>query len=272
MDMMSRLPTAFLRARLELIEEKIDGLPIIRVGRHRDMPIVREYITENGVKKHREHLLSSVASQELLKMAKYREDLLLSKRQIINCLASAHGSDETINSQTNTRFGSVFWNALQSCSLEAPTDSSYLHGGYRMRSRGEVMIAQVLDSLGLEYKYEPKIIVGDEEYYPDFAVWLPEFGRCFLIEFLGMLDSQNYAYKNGIKLGNYLNRGLVLNRDLLIFCGTKTSMPTADEIEEDIIALITKFCRIYSSGDRMARNGTPSCTTFGLKHVHDVIL
>lgn len=272
MDMISRLPTAFLRARLDLIEEKLESTPIIRVGKHRNAPIIREYYVENGVKKHREHLLSSVASRELLKKAKYREGLLLSRKQIINCLVTAGGSSESIYSQETGKFSLDFWNALTPCSLEASTDSSYLHNGYRMRSRGEVMIAQVLDSLGLDYKYEPKIIVGDEAYYPDFAVWLPEFGRCFFIEFLGMLDNQNYAYKNGIKIGNYLNAGMVINRDILFYCGTKSSMPTADEIAEDIIALITKYCRMYSSGSRVGRESTPSCTLLGSKSVHGIVL
>ncbi|MCR5527870.1 MAG: hypothetical protein K6F49_01490 [Saccharofermentans sp.] len=272
MDMISRLPTSFLRARLELLEERLESMPIIRVGKHRNVPIIREYYIENGVKKHREHLLSSVASHELLKKAKYREGLLLAKKQIINCLVTAGGSSESISSQESGKFGLDFWNALMPCSLEAPTDSSYLHCGYRMRSRGEVMIAQVLDSLGLEYKYEPEVIVGGETYYPDFAVWFPEFGRCIFIEFLGMLDRQNYAYKNGIKIANYLNAGMVINRDILIFCGTKNSMPTADEIAEDIIALITKFCRMYSSCNQMGRESTPSCTLLSSKPVQGIVL
>ena len=109
-----------------------------------------------------------------------------------------------------------------------------------------MIVAQCLDSLGLMYKYEPRIIIKGEEYYPDFIVYLPEFQRCFFIEFLGKLNDDKYISRNEFKLMDYLNSGMVINRDLLLFCGYEDSMVNADDMIDDIVALIKKYCRIYS--------------------------
>ena len=115
-----------------------------------------------------------------------------------------------------------------------------------MDSRGEMIVAQTLESLGLEYKYEPRIIIGGEVYYPDFIVYLPEFERCFFVEFMGRLDDEKYISRNKFKLMDYLKSGMVINRDLLVFCGYENSMVNSDDMTDDIVALINKFCRMYS--------------------------
>ena len=61
-----------------------------------------------------------------------------------------------------------------------------------------------------------------------------------------MTDDKKYMLKNGLKLGTYINAGMVLNEDLLIFEGTSRSMPSVESITEDIVALIRKYCRIYA--------------------------
>ena len=40
--------------------------------------------------------------------------------------------------------------------------------------------------------------------------------------------------------------GMVINRDLLLFYGTSNSMPSVEDIVEDVVALISKWCRMYS--------------------------
>ena len=246
MDMISRLPTAFLRARLDRIEKELEEMPKVYVGRHCKSAIVREYYSENGIRKQHEYALANEKGKALLSLCDRREEITNSANLIRNLVARREHTQKIDLRSVDTIFDEEFWNRLKPSSSGIDGERPYEHNGIRMRSRGEVVIAQVLDSMGLTYKYEVRLQIGDDVYYPDFAVWLPELGRCFFIEFLGMLDNKNYAYKNGIKIGNYLNAGIVINKDILLLCGTKLSMPSSEEIAQDICSLINKYCVIYA--------------------------
>ena len=247
MDRISRLPTAFLRARLELIEKELEVLPAVCIGKHRNSPTIRTYYYEDGIRRKREYAMSSSGGQELLAQWRSRSELINNKKIIKSLITPTSDLSSIDPLKASSLFDDSFWKELNVVPNQKDPERPYEHNGIYMRSRGEVLVAQVLDSLNLEYKYEAVITIGDEVYYPDFVVYLPEFRRCFVIEFLGMLDSKSYAFKNGIKISNYLNYGMVLNEDVLVFCGTRTSMPSAESIADDIVALVRKYCRIYSS-------------------------
>ena len=92
------------------------------------------------------------------------------------------------------------------------------------------MIAQVLTDMGLEFKYECPIVCGDRCYTADFLIFLPEFKRCFIIEYLGRLDDEDYVLKNSRKIRDYLDKGIYFGRDIAFLCGDLTETPTADQI------------------------------------------
>lgn len=81
--------------------------------------------------------------------------------------------------------------------------NGYRYGRYTFRSKSEMVIAQLLDRLGLEYKYEPIITIKGKTRYPDFAVYCPEIGRFFFIEHLGMMDQMKYKMDNLEKMELY---------------------------------------------------------------------
>lgn len=246
MDRIALLPPAFLRARLELIDKELERLSLLSVSTHRGRDVIKEYYYDNGVKKAREHLVRDDKGKLLLACLEKRTMLLESKRQLegyITHKTAYQGIDLT---KVKTPLNRDFWERHQDEMLEPDSNVYYVNNGIRMRSRGEVVIAQVLDSLGLKYKYEIKMGIDGDWYYPDFTVFLPEFERCFLIEFLGMVDDRNYAVKNGMKIGLYMNAGLVVNEDVLIFAGTRNSMPDVETIIGDIAAMLNKFCRMYA--------------------------
>ena len=240
------LPQEFLKARLGLIDERLKVLPYISLGSHSGNPILREYYMDNGKRKQHEYRISGTDGQAMLHIYNERSDLIDARRMVMGAIKSVSSRDIIDTAKIETELNGELWDSLQQKRDDSESEGAYIHKGIRMRSRGEVLIAQVLDSFGMIYKYEPKIIIGNETYYPDFAVMIPEFNRFFFIEFLGMLDDKNYAMKNGIKLANYLNSGLVINRDILLFCGTKSTMVSVDEVAMDIIALIKKYCGMYS--------------------------
>ncbi len=49
---------------------------------------------------------------------------------------------------------------------------------------------------------------------------------------------------------DYLNSGMIVNRDLLLFCGFEDRMVNADDMKDDIMALIRKYCRMYKTWRR----------------------
>ena len=244
MDKIALLPPEVLQARLSLINKELNSIPRLTLGKHRGVSIVRENRYEGGIRIINEYSVSSPQGRELMPILKRRSDLL-SLKKVLDQLVVPSSSSIDLR-MINTPFDKAFWDHLRSGGVEGYAEGRYEHNGRKLRSRGEVVIAQVLDSLGLEYKYEPTIHIGEYRYNPDFAVYLPEFERCFFIEFLGMLDKYDYVAKNSSKIYSYMSSGMVINRDLLLFYGTLNSMPSVEDIVEDIIALISKWCRMYS--------------------------
>lgn len=244
MDRIALLPPAFLRARLELIDRELGSLPRVSLGKHSGTVVVRTNTYENGSRIKREYSINSHKGQELIRIVERRRELTDAKR-LIGQVAGA--SSVTIDPSTvRTVFNKDMWNRFSSSMMKDYPEGRYEHKGIKMRSRGEVLIAGVLDSLGLEYRYEPTIRIGNTTYCPDFVVYLPEFERCFFIEFFGMMDDISYMTRNSSKVYAYMSAGMVVNRDLLMFSGTMNSMPSVDDMVEDIVGLINKWCRMYS--------------------------
>jgi hypothetical protein len=242
MNNIKKLPPAFLQARLDLINRELSQLPRTWIGTHRNSKVIRNYHGET----QSEHLISSNKGQLLLFQHERRHALLVIKEQLESILSSCSETASLDPNKVPPLMGEEFWNKLESSSNNHELESDYSYKGVAMRSRGEVIIAQVLDSLGLLYKYEPMITIDGKNYCPDFIVYLPELKRCFVIEFIGMIDDFNYAMSNTTKLMSYLKVGMVINKDLLIFSGTRRSMTSPDEIKADIIALINKLCNILT--------------------------
>ena len=140
-----------------------------------------------------------------------------------------------------------FWEQIHIRAEFETKEKGYDYKGMILDSRAEMIVAQTLDELGLEYRYEPRLIIGNDIYYPDFIVYLPEFQRCFFIEFLGKLNDLKYITRNEFKLMDYLNSGMVVNQDLLLFCGFEDRMVNSDDMKDDIMALIRKYCRMYKA-------------------------
>lgn len=247
MNNINRLPAPFLKARLALINQELQEIPSIGIGKHGDIEVIRAYNYLSGHRTCTEHKLCSPRGQELLNKHKRRQYLLGIRKQI-EALIPSSADSVMLDPLLNVPFlDEQFWNSLKSQSNTYKADSHYEYKQFRMRSRGEVIIAQVLDSLGLIYKYEPVFQIGSKYYSPDFVVYLPELKRCFIIEFLGRLDDDGYLDDNLPKIRNYLKSGMVINKDLLLFNGYINTMVSPDEVLDDLIALIQKLCRMNST-------------------------
>lgn len=91
----------------------------------------------------------------------------------------------------------------------------YPFDGRLFRSKSEMITAQLLQSLDLEYKYEVEVHIGNHTYYVDFAVYCKETGRYFFIEHFGMMDDESYRIKTWGKISTYLTNGFREGLDIL---------------------------------------------------------
>lgn len=81
--------------------------------------------------------------------------------------------------------------------------------GELVRSKSEVIIANLLDSMGVPYSYEQPFVGQDGSVrYPDFTVEDAESGRRLLVEHLGLLDRPDYKSRWEKKLLWYRKMGV----------------------------------------------------------------
>jgi len=243
---LNKFPPTFLMARLRLIEKQIEQLPVIHQGKHNGKPVLRIYRKDRNTTKQTQHRLNTDKGMELLKIFNKRDALVKDKAMLKGLLNGIPDIPDIDLSKVKTKYNRNMWENIHVRAEYETKEKGYPYKDMIMDSRGEMIVAQCLDSLGLMYKYEPRLVLFGEEYYPDFIVYLPEFQRCFFIEFMGKLDDDKYIARNEFKLMDYLKSGMVVNRDILLFCGYENSMVNADEMIDDIVALIKKYCRLYT--------------------------
>lgn len=87
--------------------------------------------------------------------------------------------------------------------------------GIMMRSRAEVSIAGVIDSLDRVYRYEQIIYIDGEPYAPDFTVFVPGTQELKYIEYCGMMDDPEYVQRFRKKDRAYFEAGIRSGQNLL---------------------------------------------------------
>lgn len=78
--------------------------------------------------------------------------------------------------------------------------------GEMVRSKSEVIVANILDKMKLEYFYEEPLKIGGKTYIPDFT--LRYLGRTAYLEHLGMLGDKSYEKNWNKKRENYESAGI----------------------------------------------------------------
>lgn len=110
--------------------------------------------------------------------------------------------------------------------------NTYTSMGINFRSKNELIVAELLKDLGLKFKYEPRIVLGNNvEIYPDFLIGIEEADRCFVFEMQGMMNDANYALKASQKETIYINHGFRDGKDILFFKAGN------DSIDFDVLRL-----------------------------------
>lgn len=98
---------------------------------------------------------------------------------------------------------------------------SHIHvtiNGLLVRSKSEMIIANLLYSMGIPFNYEERFPVpyDDGKYiYPDFTIHLPD-GSVIYWEHLGMLNMKSYCERNATKLHHYQMNEVYIGKNLIL--------------------------------------------------------
>ena len=94
--------------------------------------------------------------------------------------------------------------------------------GERVRSKSEMIIADLLYSAGIPYRYEcPLYLEGYGKVYPDFTILNIRKRKEMYWEHLGMMDDTNYVEKALRKVAYYEKNGIVIGDNLILTWETK---------------------------------------------------
>ena len=234
-----KISDEYLNLRFSYCNQILNSLPRVFCGIHRGVPVLRtRQRSKDGRFIVKEVLVSSK------KASAFKEIDLLRKKlsQEIKTLKNTKGVDPKVASRMKVaRSGNMngeFFKSLVAESNSRSFKSNYSHKGIQMRSRAELLVAEVLDELNLQYKYEPAIEFNGTVYNPDFIVYIEAIDSCFIIEVLGMTDNPDYWYKNVPKFADYARSGLLINGELLLIAGTESHIPDTDDIYNSIVGMI----------------------------------
>ena len=111
------------------------------------------------------------------------------------------------------------WESRPFTSLGFADDTTELltDKGERVRSKSEMIIADLLYRENLHYKYECPLALGNNfTVYPDFTILHPITRREIYWEHMGMMDDENYASSALKKLASYILAGHYPGEDLIL--------------------------------------------------------
>lgn len=88
--------------------------------------------------------------------------------------------------------------------------------GELVRSKSEVIIADALSHNGLEYQYEPELILEGKVKRPDFKIIDADTGEEWYWEHCGMMSDAKYAKRWAEKEKFYAKNGIVKDKNLIV--------------------------------------------------------
>lgn len=111
--------------------------------------------------------------------------------------------------------------------------------GETVRSKSELIIANMLEKEGVSYRYEaPLYLDGTGTVYPDFTVLNLRLRKELYWEHLGMMDDAEYAEKAIRKIAAYCQNGFFPGDSLILTFETKMVPLNIQQIR----SFISKYC------------------------------
>jgi len=83
------------------------------------------------------------------------------------------------------------------------------NNGVALRSKSELLIANLLESYNIPYRYDAEIKLANKKIYPDFIIKKPFTGEIILWEHFGALHQPDYEKKMNEKMDLYLKNDYI---------------------------------------------------------------
>lgn len=214
-----KLAILMRKMNLNYIHDPKVNTPTIKLGKrvrnNISTPVIRVY-TDASKKAHNEYMLTSPNSEKWKKLLEEQVRRLdienhLEFRSDLEHIESPHKS--VVITKKTAYSKEVFDSLIEK--NDPSIKKEHVFDGHRFRSKSEMLIAQLLKSLDLEYKYDVIVSFDDEVFYIDFAIYCHETGRFFFMEHFGDMGSERYRLRTFHKITVYTEHGLVEGSDIL---------------------------------------------------------
>jgi hypothetical protein len=140
-------------------------------------------------------------------------------------------------SNTAERNTNLFTSSIRDCKSSIPFVEGLIHKtlkeGLFVRSKSEVIIANMLIDKGVEFEYEREFINDNSRRIPDFT-FIDAAGDIIILEHLGMLNKPTYRDEWEKKLTFYENNGFKIGANLFITQDNDNGAIDSIEIERVI--------------------------------------
>lgn len=124
----------------------------------------------------------------------------------------------------------------EKCSLYPEKLIHITQNGIGVRSKSESIIAGMLETYEIPFRYEALLIVGADRYYPDFTILNPQDNQVIYWEHFGMVDNEEYAESMIKKIDNYRKHGILQGYNLIVTMETKEVPLNARKVRNTIKA------------------------------------
>lgn len=199
---------AYLRRIVKIEKRELKTMPSGRLRRKRSHGKTYYYLEKNG------NLIS-------LRNKSQEKERYLRKEQLTHRIHNAE-IDIPLLERLLRRYQPVIeteghWNKTKP-DKDGYREKEKIHcfRGVKYRSKSEIIIAELLHSYGIVYKYEIKVKVNGRWYKSDFRIKRPKDNKEFIWEHFGLTDDEEYLEKTYSKLENYHYQGIDLWNNLLI--------------------------------------------------------
>ena len=92
----------------------------------------------------------------------------------------------------------------------------YTTRGLMVRSKSEALIAGILELYNLDFRYEQKLSLGSDAYYPDFTIRIPNSRDWIYWEHFGLMSEPEYRNSMENKIETYANYGIIPWNNLIM--------------------------------------------------------
>ncbi len=110
--------------------------------------------------------------------------------------------------------------------------------GERVRSKSEMMIANLLFAMRLPYQYEKPLYLNGKTVLPDFTILDTKTRTEVYFEHFGLMDQEEYRTAALLKIENYEKAGFMLGKDFLFSF-------ESERVPFDVTLIRKKLCRRF---------------------------